>query len=217
MKLPIPFFRRRKEPSTDLARTLVGQAVGTGAESPFVKFAVRSLVAEGMEIRGDLISKHGAALDGVVLGNVMVQAANAALLIRATSRVEGNIDAAQVFVAGEVVGDITARFVRLYPGSRVFGRVKAARLLVDDGAMIDNDAIKVEAAAAVEHGSRSGLVMGPVRPAERVAAAVAADRFQACTQPARSHADAMIEAVGGFRQEPDDLRHLLRPSLVSAR
>ena len=217
MKLPIPFFRRRKEQSTDLTRSLVGQAVGTGPDSPFVKFSVRSLVSEGMEVRGDLVSKYGAALDGVVLGNIMVQASNAALLIRATSRVEGNIDAPQVLVAGEVVGDITARFVRLYPGSRVFGRVKAARLLVDDGAVIDNDAIKVEAAAPSDNGTRSGLVLAPVRPAEKAAAAVAADRSQAEIKPVQRRADAMIDAVNGFRQEAEEPRPLLRPSLVSAR
>lgn len=161
MKLPIQFFRRRKEPATDLTKSLVGQAVGTGPDSPFVKFAVRSLVSEGMEVRGDLVSKHGAALDGLVLGNIMVQAANAALLVRASARVEGNIDAPQVLVAGEVVGDITARFVRLYPGSKVFGRVKAARLLVDDGAIIDNDAIKVEAAVGESGATRRGLMLGP--------------------------------------------------------
>lgn len=217
MKLPIPFFRRRKAPSTDLATSLVGQAVGgVGPNSPFVKFAVRSLVSEGMEIRGDLVSKNGAALDGVVLGNIMVQAANAALLIRATARVEGNIDAPQVLVSGEVVGDITARFVRLYPGSRVFGRVKAARLLVDDGAVIDNDAIKVEAAAPSSSATRSGLVLGPVKPVDKAAATVAADRSEARHHPS-SRADAMIHAVSGAQKAWEEPRPPLRPSLVSAR
>lgn len=217
MKLPIPFFRRRKEPSTDLATSVVGQAVGTGPNSPFVKYAVRSLVSEGMEIRGDLVSKNGAALDGVVLGNIMVQAANAALLVRASARVEGNIDAPQVLVAGEVVGDITARFVRLYPGSRVFGRVKAGRLLVDDGAVIDNDAIKVEASAPGTGTTRSGLVLGPVKPAERAAAAVAADRDESRLNPAPSRSEAMVQAVSRAQQAWEGSPPPLRPSLVSAR
>lgn len=215
MKFPIPFFRRRKEPSTDLTQTLVGQAVGTGAQSPFVKYAVRSLVSEGMEIRGDLTSKFGAALDGVVLGNVLVQSSNAALLVRATARVEGNIDAPQVLVAGEVVGDITARFVRLYPGSRVFGRVKAARLLVDDGAVIDNDAIKVDAQGS-NSSTRTGLVMpAATKPAERAAATVSADRFHARSMSDPERADAMIEAVRAPEQMAE-VRPRLRPSLVSA-
>ena len=215
MKFPIPFFRRRKEQSTDLAQTLVGQAVGTGAQSPFVKYAVRSLVSEGMEIRGDLTSKFGAALDGVVLGNVLVQSSNAALLVRATARVEGNIDAPQVLVAGEVVGDITARFVRLYPGSRVFGRVKAARLLVDDGAVIDNDAIKVDAQDS-NSSTRTGLVMpAATKPAERAAATVSADRFHARSMSDPERADAMIEAVRAPEQMAE-VRPRLRPSLVSA-
>lgn len=216
MKLPIPFFRRRKETSTDLTRALVGQAVGTGPNSPFVKFSVRSLVSEGMEIRGDLISRHGAALDGTVIGNVMVQAPNAALLIRATARVEGNIDAPQVLVAGEVVGDITARFVRLYPGSRVYGRVKAARLLVDDGAVIDNDAIKVEASG--ESGAaRTGLVMGPAaKPVDRAAETIASDRFQSRLQSGPDRAEAIMQAVAGPRPVPAGSPFPLKPALARA-
>lgn len=141
MKSLIPnFFRRERN---DLTQSIVGKALGSSAASPFLQYQVLSLVSESMTINGDIRSEAGAALDGTVNGSVEVAHANAALLVRASARINGNVSAPQVLVSGEVHGDIDARFVRLYPGSRVYGKISAARMIVDDGAIISNDSIGV--------------------------------------------------------------------------
>jgi len=170
-------FRRTPKPSTDITTNVVESAVGRGKDSPAVKYQVRSVVSAGLEIRGDLVAREGAVVDGTVLGNVTIESATAALLVRRTGRVVGNISGAQVLIAGEVVGNISGRFVRLYPGSRVFGKVSATRLLVDDGAVIDNESIKVEAS---DHAAASNV-------AQLRSADVARERM-----PQIIHAAAMI-------------------------
>lgn len=128
----------KKKPRTDLALQMVeGQLMDRRAgTNPFEQFQVRSLVAAGVTINGDVISDKGAAVDGTINGNITIVAANAALLVRVSGVVAGNLSAPMVMLRGTVTGDVTARFVRLYAGSRVAGQIRAERLVVDDGAEI---------------------------------------------------------------------------------
>jgi hypothetical protein len=64
---------------------------------------------------------------------------SSALLLRATAIVRGTVRAPILMVSGTIEGGIEARFVRLYPGSKVIGRIRADRLVVDDGAQIVNE------------------------------------------------------------------------------
>lgn len=113
------------------------------------QYAVRSLVDKGVVIDGNVTTHAGAAIDGTVRGNVCVLGASSALLIRGTAHVAGTINAPIVMVAGTVHGKIEARFVRLYAGSRVRGHISAARLIVDDGAIIESGAMDAGIGAAV--------------------------------------------------------------------
>lgn len=116
-------------------------AIVQRGESPFIKYQVKSMVSVGMVVDGNLTSDRGAAIDGVVNGDVSISNISAALLIRAGGLVRGRVKAPYVMVSGEVHGSIEARFVRLYPGSRVSGVIKTDRLLVDDGATIINEGV----------------------------------------------------------------------------
>lgn len=119
-----------------------------GGRNPFDEFQVRSLVADGMVIDGDLASERGAAVDGVINGNVKIRAANAALLIRGGAHITGNVDAAVVFVRGRVDGNIRGRFVRLYAGCQVNGTIESERLMIDDGARLKGPGMGVGATTA---------------------------------------------------------------------
>lgn len=188
MKL-LSVFRREKK--TDIATLVTGGDVlpsADGRRSPFEQFQVRSLVSDGMEINGDIISRTGAAIDGVVNGDVTIEGTNLALLLRQSARVNGTVKAPMVLVRGIVYGDIEARFARLYPGSRVHGRIRSARLTVDDGAVIANGCINIDdsecgAGAVIEKrlnnatpppADRGAAVVPIIDPVERMNAMVAA-------------------------------------------
>lgn len=131
-------------PKKDLATRLVeGTLVEAKRNNPFDQFQVRSLVAGGMTIEGNITSRNGAAVDGTVSGDVTILGANTALLIRDGARVHGTARAPMVLVRGEVYGDIEGRFVRLFAGCRVHGAIRAGRLVVDDGATILNGGVGI--------------------------------------------------------------------------
>lgn len=128
---------------TDLSTQVVQGGSAAVAPNVAQKFAIRSMVAAGMTIEGNITSDNGAAVDGVVRGDITVKGPNCALLIREGAVVHGNVRASLALVRGRVQGDIDARFVRLYPGSHVTGRIRSARLIVDDGAVIENDEVAI--------------------------------------------------------------------------
>jgi len=161
----------RPKPRTDLNVRMVegGGAHSRPGMSALERYQVRSLVAGGMTIDGNISSQNGAALDGVVNGDVCVRNANAALLVRETAVVNGSVRAPIIMVCGEINGDIEGRFVRLYPGSRVSGAIRAARLIVDDGAHILGPGVAISPAleARVAPPEPAGENVRPLRPQDR--------------------------------------------------
>lgn len=142
------FRPRRRDLASQMAQA-GGDLTAMGKGNPFQQFQVRSLVDAGMHIEGNVVSYKGAAIDGRVVGDVTVRAANSALLVRESARIEGTVSAPIVLIRGEVHGDIEGRFVRLFPGCRVHGRITAGRLVMDDGASLSNDAIGI--GPVIEH------------------------------------------------------------------
>lgn len=137
---------KKPQPTTDLSTQVIqggGSTGGLVTRSVADQYAIRSMVHAGMVINGDVTSECGAAVDGTVNGSVTVNGGNSALLVREGAIIRGHVRAPLALVRGFVQGDIDARFVRLFPGARVAGRIRAARLIVDDGAHILNDEVAV--------------------------------------------------------------------------
>lgn len=118
--------------------------------SPLVKHRVKNLIAQGTTVDGSLTTMDGAAVDGVVNGDITVRGANCAVLVRAGGIVNGDVRASIVVLAGEINGDIIADSVRLYAGSKHFGRVEATQLIVDRGASVNNENMSVGGGSADE-------------------------------------------------------------------
>ena len=96
---------------------------------------VASVIAPGAEFHG-LVVIHGAAcIDGRVCGEVV-----GADLLRIGEQgcVEARVEAAEVWVAGRLEGDIRARRrVELTPTARVNGRIETPRMRVHEGAYFE--------------------------------------------------------------------------------
>ncbi len=71
--------------------------------------AIKSLIAQGSRIEGDVHFTDGLRIDGQVRGDVRAEPGQDGLLvISALARVEGAVHAAHVIVNGEVVGPVHA-------------------------------------------------------------------------------------------------------------
>lgn len=132
--------------------TLIGTALAAGGGSvdahgqsassegsAVQKFGIRAVVPAGMTVTGEIRSSDGVVIDGAVVGNATVVGEHRAILVRAGGSITGNVSGHVIVVGGEVRGDITCDFVRLYSTARVTGRIKSNRMVIDDGAQLMNE------------------------------------------------------------------------------
>ena len=100
--------------------------------------AIKSLIAQGTRIEGDVHFVDGLRIDGEVRGDVRAQGGQSGLLvISALARVDGAVHAAHVIVNGEVVGPVHAtELLELQPKARITGDVHYKALEMHQGATI---------------------------------------------------------------------------------
>ena len=94
-----------------------------------------SLVGSGTTIEGKIRAEGNVRIDGKLVGDVVAKA-NAAVGV--TGVVEGSVMAKNISVAGKVNGTVTATEKLILEGKSVMkGDIRAARLVIDEGAMFD--------------------------------------------------------------------------------
>ncbi|MFZ4478468.1 MAG: bactofilin family protein [Rhodoferax sp.] len=100
---------------------------------------IRSLIAEGSEIAGNLSFSDGLRIDGTVVGNVSGRTDKASILvISETASVTGEVLADHIIVNGTVTGPVHARvMLELQPKARIRGDVNYVALEMHQGALID--------------------------------------------------------------------------------
>ena len=96
---------------------------------------LNTIVGKGTFITGDMQVQNSLRIDGKVKGNVKV---TDTVVIGKEGKVEGNVNAKHLFLAGTVKGNITASGkVLLESTASVFGDITAVRLVIDEGALFD--------------------------------------------------------------------------------
>ena len=110
------------------------------------KLTAASRVAEGVRIRGDLVTDGDLHLDGAIEGDLSV----GQLTIGETGMVSGTIQADAVEVRGRVVGTISARRVRLLASARVDGDISHTELSIESGAHFEGRSLMIVPAPVVE-------------------------------------------------------------------
>jgi cytoskeletal protein CcmA (bactofilin family) len=96
-----------------------------------------SLVGAGTTIEGKIKTDGSIRIDGKLVGEVVAKA-NAAIGL--TGIVEGSVVAKSISVAGKIQGNATAADkLTLEAKSVMHGDIRAARLVVDEGAMFDGE------------------------------------------------------------------------------
>lgn len=99
---------------------------------------IKSLIAEGSQITGNIAFTDGLRVDGVITGDIRADEASASILvISEIASVVGEIVADHIIINGSVKGPIHARkMLELQPKARIEGDVEYAALEMHQGALV---------------------------------------------------------------------------------
>lgn len=143
---------------------------GKTRHTPAIKLTqISSLVAEGVEIDGDLAFHGGLRIDGCLRGQLRGRSAEgeapALLVLSQTGRIEGSVHCGHALINGELVGDLEVEgFVELQAGARITGTLRYRQLQMDVGAVVQGQLVHLDtpvAAAATAGAALVALVPEP--------------------------------------------------------
>ena len=99
---------------------------------------IKSLIAQGTRIDGDLRFRDGLLIDGEVTGNIRASEDQPSILVVSeVAHVTGLIEADHVIINGHVKGPVVAReLLELQPKARIEGDVSYKALEMHQGATI---------------------------------------------------------------------------------
>ena len=99
---------------------------------------IKSLIAQGSQIAGNIKFTDGLRVDGAVVGNIRASGDEASLLvISEEASVVGEIHADHIIINGSVKGPIHAgTMLELQPKARIEGDVNYAALEMHQGALV---------------------------------------------------------------------------------
>ena len=99
---------------------------------------IKSLIAEGSQIDGNISFTDGLRVDGVVVGNILAGEDVASILvISEIASITGEITADHIIINGTVKGPVHARMMlELQPKARIEGDVHYAAIEMHQGALI---------------------------------------------------------------------------------
>ena len=106
---------------------------GKNAQPP-----IKSLIAQGSRVEGDLKFIEGLRIDGEVVGDIRANSDQPSILVISESAmVQGEIHADHVIINGNVRGPVLAReLLELQPKARIEGDVSYKALEMHQGAVI---------------------------------------------------------------------------------
>ncbi len=99
---------------------------------------IKSLIADGSQIAGNITFTDGLRVDGQITGNIHAgEEVSSILVISEIATVTGEITADHIIINGSVKGPIHARkMLELQPKARIEGDVQYAALEMHQGALI---------------------------------------------------------------------------------
>jgi cytoskeletal protein CcmA (bactofilin family) len=122
---------------------------------PFIEVTkLSSLIAEDVEITGDLSFASGIRIDGRIKGNLVAREVaegetRALLVLSDKGRIEGSVHCGDAVINGTVIGDLDVdHFLELQSNSKVSGTIRYRHLQMDVGAAVQGQLIKADASPA---------------------------------------------------------------------
>jgi cytoskeletal protein CcmA (bactofilin family) len=153
------------------------------ASAPDVAAAMSavSTIGPGLKIRGDITGSCHLVIEGEANGKIHLT--NGRVTVRASGRVNADIEAPEIEIDGNVQGNLHARDnVRMGPASHVQGSVLARRFRIEDGARFRGKVEMTRPGTAAE--TSGGKASTGTSPATSPATPAAAPTATAATSPA---------------------------------
>jgi cytoskeletal protein CcmA (bactofilin family) len=124
-------FRRKEHPSIEVRR-------------------LSSLIAEGVEIQGDVFIAEGLRVDGSIQGSVCSRGGKGGLLVVSEKgTIHGSVKVHDAVINGTIRGDLeVGHFVELQAKARVTGNIVYRKLHMECGATVEGRLECVEDASA---------------------------------------------------------------------
>lgn len=122
--------------------------------APFIEVTkLSSLIAEDVEITGDLSFASGIRIDGRLKGNLIARAVEgqtrALLVLSDKGHIEGSVRCGDAVINGSVIGDLDVEhFLELQSNASVSGTIRYQHLQMDVGATVRGQLVKAEASPA---------------------------------------------------------------------
>ena len=102
-----------------------------------------NLIGAGTVFEGKLKTPGSIRIDGRVIGEVVV---TQNISIGATGDIDGNVSARNITIGGKVKGTILAQEKLVFESRAVVrGEIRAAKLVIDEGALFDGKCVMSEA------------------------------------------------------------------------
>ena len=96
---------------------------------------LNTFIGKGSRVNGNMKIENSLRVDGVIKGDV---SSSETVVLGKGGKIEGNVLAKHVMLAGEVSGNISAEGkVFLETTAIVTGDIQAAKLVIDEGAVFD--------------------------------------------------------------------------------
>ncbi|WP_374600016.1 polymer-forming cytoskeletal protein [Niveibacterium sp.] len=108
-----------------------------------------SLIAEDVEITGDIVFGSGLRIDGTLKGNAMGKDGDSKkekslLVLSDKGRIEGSVRCYDAVINGTVIGDLEVEhFLELQPKARVSGTIRYHKLQMEVGAGVQGTITQV--------------------------------------------------------------------------
>jgi cytoskeletal protein CcmA (bactofilin family) len=98
---------------------------------------IKSLIAQGTRIDGNVSFADGMRIDGEVNGDVVAQEGATLLVVSETAQIQGSLVADHIIINGRVEGPVKASdLLELQPKAQIVGNVQYAALEMHQGAVI---------------------------------------------------------------------------------
>lgn len=148
------------EAATPPAHHSLPRTRGSATENPTMKEGSMANIGKSISIKGDLTGEEDLLVEGKVEGKVELP--NNELTIGANGNVEADVHAKTVLVTGRVAGNVSAvERVEIQATGIVDGDVRAPRLIVQEGAVVNGSIQMGEAVAGKGQVTKSAPAKSP--------------------------------------------------------
>jgi cytoskeletal protein CcmA (bactofilin family) len=127
---------------------------------PFIEVTkLSSLIAEDVQITGDVTFATGIRVDGRVKGNLVARAGDDAksrslVVLSDKGQIDGSVRCGDAVINGTVIGDLDVEhFLELQSNANVSGTIRYQHLQMDVGAAVRGQLLKADTAEVLELGT----------------------------------------------------------------